>query len=355
MTVPPLEDRLLLADRVLAHKDRLAAQVTERFLLRHPDWTVRYGERAQRLGREDAAFHLDFLAGAIEAGTVHAFERYATWAARVLESRGIAPAFLQENLEDIGDALQEQAGDADCELVRRFIQAGVSACVQGSHPSDLRERDAAGARQEQRLFLEAIRAGNRRSATNIALEALRHGLPVLSLYVDIIQRSLYEVGGLWETNRITVAEEHIATAVAQSVLGAVYERLPLPGKNRGTVLLAGVAGELHQIGANMVADVLETDGWRVHFLGTNVPPADILQAIDRQTFDVVGLSSSLVCHVPRTIRLVQAIQARSADRSPRILLGGTAFRFAPGLVQEVGADALAGDLTDVLQCTQEWA
>ena len=105
-------------------------------------------------------------------------------------------------------------------------------------------------------------------------ELLREGHPVLDVYLGVFQESLYQVGRLWESNVITVAEEHMATAITQFVLGQTYSQLPAPGDRRGNVVLTGVAGELHQVGANMVADVLESQGFDVRFLGTNMPHTD---------------------------------------------------------------------------------
>jgi methanogenic corrinoid protein MtbC1 len=118
----------------------------------------------------------------------------------------------------------------------------------------------------QMLFLQTTLAGKRQEALTIVLEALRAGQAVVDLYVDIIQTSLYQIGLLWERNQITVAEEHMATAIVQYVMAQLYAHLPPATITRGNVVITGIQGELHQVGANLVADVLEADGWDVRFL-----------------------------------------------------------------------------------------
>ena len=70
--------------------------------------------------------------------------------------------------------------------------------------------------------MQAILTGERKAALTIAREALRNGARIQDLYADVFQDALYEVGRLWETNAITVAQEHMATAVTQYVMAHVF-------------------------------------------------------------------------------------------------------------------------------------
>src|SRR5690606_19701959 len=119
----PLDERRVLADAVRRQRDGVADQVTEEFLRRHPQWITRYGDRAWTRGVEDARFHLDFLAGAIESGDPRTFAEYARWTAGVLDSRGIPPEFFIENLGQAGDHLSVVLGEAEAVRVARFIDA----------------------------------------------------------------------------------------------------------------------------------------------------------------------------------------------------------------------------------------
>ena len=78
------------------------------------------------------------------------------------------------------------------------------------------------------LFLQALLQGQRKPACTIALEAVREGHPVIEVYAEVLGESLHEVGRLWESNRITVAAEHTATAIVQFVLAQLYPLLPAP-------------------------------------------------------------------------------------------------------------------------------
>jgi methanogenic corrinoid protein MtbC1 len=152
-----------------------------------------------------------------------------------------------------------------------------------------------------------------------------------------------------ETNRITVAEEHMATAITQYVIARVYQEIEPTPTTAGRVLVTGVEGELHQLGSNMVADVFEVRGWDVRFLGSNMPHAGILQAIEEHRPDVVGISATVLVSLPKVIRLVGDIRERFASAPPRIIVGGRAFLATPALCQELATNEPVTDLRGALR------
>jgi methanogenic corrinoid protein MtbC1 len=343
MNIIPHQQRVELAETLRRLKSVVAESVTEEFFQRHPDWLVRYGESGRQRGREDAAYHVDFLAGAIETGAVAAFENYARWTTNVLRSRGIAPAFVAENLRQVGQACSPTLSATGRELVETFIEAACGATAE--LPPDISSTPpSVGLGLASAVFLQAILKGYRQAALNVALEALRDGHGAPDIYVEVFQASLYEVGRLWETNRITVAEEHMATAITQYVVAQMYSRLAPADVNRGKMIIVGVEGELHQVGANMVADLLEADGWDVRFLGTNMPHDGILSAIAEHQPAVLGISATMIFNVPKVRLLIEEVRRKFGDSAPRIVLGGAAFRAAPALSQELGASGFALDL-----------
>jgi methanogenic corrinoid protein MtbC1 len=345
-----LGERTALADKILSTKQQVAESVTEEFFVRHPDWLMRYGERGRRLGIEDAAYHQSYLACAIEAGSTAPFADYARWTVSMLGARKIAAHFVIENLEQIGQSMQGLLSAAENTLVSDYIRAGRDACV-GPPPSPLVEAGEevrTGMVLQRNVYLQAAIKGDRRAATHIALDALQGVADIVDLYVDLFQATQYEVGRLWQENRITVAEEHMATAITQYVMAQIYSRFDGRDRDRGRLVITGVEGELHQVGANMVADVFEARGWNVRFLGTNVPQEGVLQAIEEHKADVVGISATMLLSIPKVVRLVEGLRHRFQAECPRILLGGRAFVSSPALVQELRAEGAATDLRSAL-------
>ena len=339
------EPREALAAQVRALSPSVAVAVTEEFLDRHPDWRARYGARAVTHGVQDAQYHLAFLASAVESNDVAAFAAYARWTARVLAARNIATVFLAENLTQVRDALAGRIGPDGSSILAPFFAAALAAL------SDAGESPGVMLNLTARVFLQALLSGQRAAAVAVAREALREGLTLPSLYLDVFQPAMYEVGARWEANRLTVAQEHVATAITQYVMAQIYEP-PAQEQTRGSVVLTGVEGEYHNIGAVMVGDLLEASGWKVRFLGTNLPASSILSSIRDETPSYVGISATLLFNVPAVRELIGAIRTEFSDRV-RVVVGGAAFRANPELWRQVSADGFATDLRGVTSLLEE--
>lgn len=331
-----------LADAIREHGARVAVEVTDAFLDRHPDWRERYGSRAVSAGVQDAGYHVAFLAAAVEADDPSAFADYARWTARVLAARGIESHFLAENLAQVQGALAVRLGLDGGSVLTRHFQAALDGLA--AEPALPNEPVLSLTGQ---VFLQAIITGQRHAAVQIAKEALRNGLSLRDLYIDVFQPALYDVGRRWESNRLTVAQEHIATAITQYVMAQIYEAPDVrTSAAKGRIVLTGVEGELHSVGAVMVGDLLETSGFHVRFLGTNLPTASILGVIRDVTPSHVGVSATMLFNVGAVRHLIHAVRAEFADRIA-IVVGGAAFRTNPDLWRQVSADAYAADLRGI--------
>lgn len=173
-------------------------------------------------------------------------------------------------------------------------------------------------------YLAALLAGDRHHCRAIFESWLESGTELRRVYQDLIQRSLYEVGAMWEQGRASVATEHLATAITESLLSLVYSQLfnhPQVGKS---AVVSCTANEYHQVGAKIVADLFELNGWRGYFLGTNTPTNELLVFINNKAPDVVALSTTVYFNLENLLKTTNAIRAMFP--LVPILVGGQAFR-----------------------------
>ena len=350
MSTAGFDARTGLAGALRLGKARVAEGATEAFLLNHPEMLARLGERARRLGREDAGYHIDFLAGAVESGNPAAFGDYIRWVVRVLTPRGLPSSMVTETLLQIENGFRDAIPAGDQLTLRSYIAEGLRGC-NGSPAESVSTPSSAPLASTKRMFLRSILAADRRAAATIAKEALAQGNELMDVYVDVVQESLYELGRLWEGNRITVAQEHAGTAVCQYVLAELYAGMPVSSQRRGRAVVTGVEGEFHQVGANLVADALEADGWSVRFLGTNTPRAGVLQALGEHDADVLGISVTMLFNISMARQLVR--EARVQRTALSVIVGGAAFRAAPDLWREVDADSRADDVRAAVAVMRE--
>lgn len=176
-----------------------------------------------------------------------------------------------------------------------------------------------------RQYLAALLKGDRRACRSIFESWLESGIEIRRLYQDFVQRSLYEVGSLWEHGKVSVATEHLATAITESLLNLVYPRLfeqPHIGKS---AVVTCTANEYHQVGGKMVADLFEMNGWRGYFLGANTPAADLLDLIRDKRPDAVVLSLTVHFNLDTLLKTAGAV--REEFSAVPILAGGQAFRW----------------------------
>jgi MerR family transcriptional regulator, light-induced transcriptional regulator len=169
------------------------------------------------------------------------------------------------------------------------------------------------------------------------------------LYVDVIQASQYRVGELWESGRISVATEHLATATNSYVATACYAPLARSARGGPRALITCTPDEMHQLGPRLLADLLECDGWDADFYGGSMPGRDLIGAIRERDPRFVGISAALVSHLGSVKRTIAAIREALGADTPTIAVGGAAFHGDPGLWKQVGADLYAPDASAALE------
>jgi len=174
-------------------------------------------------------------------------------------------------------------------------------------------------------YLDALLNGDRKFCEETVHRLLEGNTPIPDIYTNLFRKSLYEVGELWERNRITVAHEHLATAITEGLMNILYPKI-FQVENKGkSVLVACVPGEFHQIGAKMVADFFEMNRWDSHFLGADTPVNDLLKFVQEKKPDIIALSLSIYFNLGNLKKLLTAIQENFLRQE--IIIGGQAFRW----------------------------
>ncbi len=186
-----------------------------------------------------------------------------------------------------------------------------------------------------RRFLDLAMRGDAGAATEAVLHADDLGLPLAQLFDEVLRPVLVEVGERWAAGSFTVAQEHEISEVARDLIAELALRHARPDLQGPVVVAACVADELHDLGLRMICGVLRQRGARLHYLGANVSPPFLLDAIDRRDPDIVLLSVSLEEHLP-ALRDCLAALRESPDARPRpmIVAGGRGVAHA---VQELAA------------------
>jgi methanogenic corrinoid protein MtbC1 len=167
--------------------------------------------------------------------------------------------------------------------------------------------------------------GDKNACVAVFNEVMHKNVPVEKIYTQLFQRSLYQVGEYWEMNKISVATEHMATAITENLMIRLQPQLFSTERTGKKAVIACVANEYHQVGAKMVADIFEMNGWDGYFIGANTPLAELIRFLESKNPDLIGLSLSIYSNQPELKNAVAKIRQRFPDMP--VMVGGQAFRW----------------------------
>ena len=174
-------------------------------------------------------------------------------------------------------------------------------------------------------YLTYLLDGDKNNCHRILISLIESEMDVREIYLRLIQDSMYKVGDLWEFNKISVATEHMATSITESLMALFYPLIFSSERTGKSAVISCVANEYHQIGGRMVADIFELNGWDGYFIGANSPITDMLDIISQKQPDLVGLSLSIYFRLPELAKTIESITEIYPDL--RLLIGGQAFRW----------------------------
>jgi methanogenic corrinoid protein MtbC1 len=182
-------------------------------------------------------------------------------------------------------------------------------------------------------FLAAALAGDLAGAARVVREADEAGMGLARLFGDVLRPALYEVGARWARGEVPVGQEKEVSELARDLIAELARRHADPEPRGPTVVVACVAGERHDLGLRMVAGLLRERGWRVHFLGADVDPRFLLEAVQMRQPAVVLLSATTAARLPAVAAAIAAVRADGTTGAVPVVVGG-------GQAVEAHADAL---------------
>jgi len=338
----------IAARHLTAERAPLAEAITARQYEAQPELLARYGEAGRAKCLQDAAYHLSYLADSVAAESPSLFSDYVGWAKVMLGARGIPAGDLSRNLSVMREVVGRSCPPEARGVVEEFFEAGLKRLP--SLPTGLPTlfADSAPRVDLARQYLRLLLGGERHAAGRLILDAADSGVPVKELYLHVFHASQREIGRLWQTNQLSVAQEHYCTAATQLIMAQLYPRIFRTEKNGRRLVATSIAGELHEIGGRFVADFFEMEGWDTYYLGANSPTPAVVQALAERKAHVLAVSATMTFHVRAVEELVAAVRASEGLRAVKVMVGGYPFNVEPELWRRVGADAYAADASEAV-------
>ena len=193
-------------------------------------------------------------------------------------------------------------------------------------------------------------AGDQTGAWKVVEAALASGTTPAGVYTDMLAPALRSIGDAWEAGEIGIESEHQASVIVGRIIGRLGPRFSPPGRRKGSVVVAGPAGDRHALGLAMAGDILRGGGYLVVDLGPDTPAqalAATLMGVQQMRAVCIGVANPAALDaVTETVRVAR----RYLDRHAPVVLGGGAVA-DDGHAQVLGADRRA-DLVDIVEAVE---
>lgn len=184
---------------------------------------------------------------------------------------------------------------------------------------------------------QAILDGDAKTAAAVTREALAEETDPMRLVQQYMVPAMDEVGRRFECEEYFVPELLLAARAMKAALEFIRPLLAARGDEpAGRVVIGTVKGDLHDIGKNLVAALLEGGGFEVTDLGADVPPEKFIDAIKTRGANIVCLSALLTVTMPSMRTTIEALRSAGVREQVKVLVGGAPV--TAQFAQEIGAD-----------------
>ncbi len=315
---------------------------------RDPAMLEREGSGALAIWRSHLTQRVLELAAALSAGEPKLFSGRVSWSRKAFRAKARDEADIRRSIQALRDVLAERLPQPAMDAPLACLDAALQILDAPAEAPDPTELDPQRATDRLALeYLQMILEGNAAEAVSLVSRAVSDGLSPQKLYMEVLLPAQREVGRLWHAGELSVAEEHMVTAVTQRAMAVVISQASAGPSNGHTVVVAAVSGNVHDIGLRALADMYQLAGWRVIYVGSDVPMLDLPALLVFYEADLLMLGATLATHVPRVEQAIAAIRER-CERPVRVVVGGAAFDEAPELWSRIGSDGYASGIDEAL-------
>jgi methanogenic corrinoid protein MtbC1 len=219
------------------------------------------------------------------------------------------------------------------------------AVVNSSGPLPTAKKSDINPENYVRQLITALVRVDERMSSEIFSEAMGN-FRLMNLFETILVPTLVEVGSRWERGEISVAIEHFASSLILGKIQGIYHSLPLHA-SAAKIMVGCAPDELHQIGSLMFAVLLREAGYRVEFLGPDIPLDDLLIYIEDEKPRMLVISST----IEESARKLVGFGEKVETIKPKPIFGfaGSAFNYSPELTEKIKGTYLGRTFIDSLQ------
>ncbi len=195
---------------------------------------------------------------------------------------------------------------------------------------------------------DAVVEGDTPSTKKLTELALAEGVSPNDLLKDTLVPAMDEVGRLFETNEYFVPELLIAARAMKGAMEYIRPLLSVSGGGiAGKVVIGTVRGDLHDIGKNLVAAMLEGGGFEVYDLGVDVSPERFIAAAKENNAQIVAMSALLTTTMPGMRNVIKAMEQDGIRSQVKVMIGGAPV--TKQFATDIGADGFSDNASSAVR------
>lgn len=205
----------------------------------------------------------------------------------------------------------------------------------------------------QKLY-DAVLNGDQKTAIAVTEQALADGVAPLEMITNFMVPAMDEVGRRFEAEEYFVPELLLSARAMKGSLNLLRPLLTASGvEPAGRVAIGTVKGDLHDIGKNLVASMLEGGGFEVIDLGADVAPEKFIEAVQQKGAKIVALSALLTVTMPSMRKTIDALKQAGVREQVKVMVGGAPV--TSQFAEEIGADGYSDNANAAVALARKFA
>lgn len=307
------------------------------------------------LMEQKLSYHTNAIASQLKIKSARTLVENLVWIYRMCINRGFSPTYFYVELTAWKEALRanldQKSADQIGVLYQSLLEGHRDFLFLSQSPTAKVDTDEP-LRSYFNRYMEALLKPDVRGAIEVSREYIQTVWDIPVWWEQIILPAMYEIGRLWSEGDITVGQEHMASSITQRIISTYYPLILELPRTKGAVVVAVTPDELHEIGARMVADLLEMHGWDVYYTGANTPTESLLSLIQQQQAHYLCLSTTIPSHLAYVSDIIAQVRQSPFSFPVHILVGGQAYMSDQDIWKKVGADGFVSSASQSVHYLQ---
>lgn len=296
--------------------------------------------------------HGNFVLSQLRVRSARTLLEIASWAYQSYIKRGFSPSYFPIAMQAWQNAISQHIDERNAALLNTLYQAIIDghqdlliASQQSGETMQVHENIYPFFKE----YLTALLEPDSLRATHITRSYIQGVEQIPTWWEQVIWPAMHEVGRLWSDGIITVGQEHIATSITQRIMSIYYPMILELPRDKGAIVVTASPGELHEIGARMVADFLELHGWDVYYTGADTPQESIVSLLENLHARVLCISTTMPYNLMYVSSIVERVRNGHRPGPIYVVVGGQAYKSDVRAWQAVGADRYISSASEAVQ------